>query len=137
MPAAAQRKTRNAESAPKAAPKRKQSASDNTEKKLGNLVPFKSGAAWTGNANGRPKGARNVISQRFLEDMLTVWNEANAEGEKTGLAAIRELATTRPGQFIAAMGNLVPRELTFDEDTTEGFAGIWAALAKASASRDE
>ena len=47
------------------------------------------------------------------------------------------LAATRPGQFIIAMGNLVPREFAIDDETTEGFAAVWAALAKASASRDE
>ena len=90
----------------------------------------------TGNPTGKPRGLRNAVSQDFLSDVLTVWNEANEKGNKTGLDALRELASTRPGQFVAAVGNLVPRELTFDDETTEGFAAVWQAFAKASASKD-
>ena len=136
MPATAQRKPGNSENAPKAAPKQRRPTAETTGKKQRG-VPFKPGAEWKGNAAGRPKGARNVISQRFIEDMLQVWNEPNEAGDKTGIAAIREIAKTRPGQFITAMGNLVPREFAIDDETAEGFAGVWAALAKASASKDE
>jgi hypothetical protein len=116
----------------------------NTGKKLGNRMPrggeatrFKPGAEWRGNAAGRPKGLRNVVSRDFLTDIITVWNEANEQGNKTGLDALRELAATRPGQFVAAVGNLVPREFSLDDETQEGFMGIWQALAKASASKDD
>jgi hypothetical protein len=91
----------------------------------------------TGNPTGKPKGLRNAVSRQFLEDILTVWNEANEQGNHTGLDALRELAKTRPGQFVAAVGNLVPREFSLDDETQEGFMGIWQALAKASASRDD
>lgn len=114
-----------------AKPKRKQSPAQ-----LANLAPkFQPGNS--GNPSGKPRGLRNAVSQQFLGDMLKVWNEANEEGNHTGLDAIRIVAKTRPGQFINAMGNLVPREISLDDETTEGFMGIWQALAKASASRDE
>ena len=134
----AQRKPGNSEKAPKRAPKAKPMARpDNTgEKQLRSDIATRFQPGQSGNPAGRPKGARNAISQRFLEDMLTVWNEPNEAGNKTGIDAIREIAKTRPGQFITAMGNLVPRELSFDDETSEGFAGVWAALAKASASKD-
>ncbi len=118
----------------------------NTGKKLVNgngksrgneATRFKPGAEWRGNAAGRPKGLRNTISRDFLSDVITVWNEANAEGNHTGLDALRTLAATQPGKFVAAVGNLVPREFSLDDETQEGFAGIWAALAKASASKDD
>ena len=51
--------------------------------------------------------ARNAVSQRFLEDMLTVWNETNEDGNQTGIAAIRLVAATNPTAFITAMGKLV------------------------------
>jgi len=34
---------------------------DNTDKRLRNLKPFKSGAEWTGNALGRPKGSISIM----------------------------------------------------------------------------
>ena len=39
---------------------------------------------------------RAMLSQRFLEDMLTVWNETNEDGNQTGIAAIRLVAATNP-----------------------------------------
>jgi hypothetical protein len=90
-----------------------------------------------GNPTGKPKGLRNAVSRDFLTDVITVWNEANEKGNKTGLDALRDLAKTRPGQFVAAVGNLVPREFALDDETQEGFAAVWAALAKASASKDD
>ena len=47
------------------------------------------------------------ISQRFLEDMLTVWSEPNEDGNQTGIAAIRLVAATNRGAFVSAMGKLV------------------------------
>ena len=98
-----------------------------TQFKIGNSI----------GASGKPKGLRNAVSRDFLSDVITVWNEANEKGNKTGLDALRELAKTRPGQFVAAVGNLVPREFSLDDETQEGFMGIWQALAKASASKDD
>ena len=46
------------------------------------------------------------ISQRFLEDMLTVWSEPNEDGKQTGINALRLVAATDPAAFIAAMGKL-------------------------------
>ncbi len=89
-----------------------------TQFKIGNTV----------NPSGKPKGLRNHISRDFLADVITVWNEASEKGNKTGLDALRELAATRPGQFVAAVGNLVPREFSLDDETQEGFAAVWAAL---------
>jgi len=139
MTAAAQREPGSTESAPKKAPKTKPRARpDNTgEKQVRSDIATRFQPGQSGNPAGRPKGARNVISQRFLEDMLTVWNEPNERGNKTGIDAIREIAKTRPGQFVAAVGNLVPREFSLDDETQEGFMGIWQALAKASASKDD
>ena len=50
--------------------------------------------------------ARNAVSQRFLEDMLTVWNETNEDGKQTGINALRLVAATNPAAFIAVMGKL-------------------------------
>ena len=44
---------------------KKKHLNDNTEKKLINLKPFKPGQS--GNAKGRPKGARSRLGTQFLE----------------------------------------------------------------------
>ncbi len=72
-----------------------------------------------------------------MSDMLTIWHEANENGRKRGLDAIRTIATEKPDKFVAAMLGLIPREISLDDETTEGFAAVWNALAKASASRDD
>jgi hypothetical protein len=76
--------------------------------------------------SGKPKGLRNHISRDFLEDVITVWNETNERGDKTGLDALRTLASTRPAQFVAAVGNLVPREFSLDDEglTLAPFAAL-------------
>jgi hypothetical protein len=76
--------------------------------------------------SGKPKGLRNHISRDFLEDVIRVWNEANEQGNKTGLDALRTLAATRPGAFVTAVGNLVPREFSLDDEglTLAPFAAL-------------
>jgi hypothetical protein len=46
---------------------------DNTEKKLKNLKPFKPGQS--GNPKGRPKGARNRLGTQFLEALEADFNQ--------------------------------------------------------------
>lgn len=131
--------------APKAAPTARKAAKPKPKVETENTVEKQSkpDKHWqlkpgqSGNPAGRPKGLRNTVSRDFLSDILTVWNEANEKGNKTGLDCLRELAATRPGQFVSAVGNLIPREFALDDETQEGFMGIWQALAKASASKDD
>jgi hypothetical protein len=53
---------------------------------------------------GRPKGARNRLSHKFLQDLITDW-EAN------GAAAIRICRMEDPVAYCKLVGSLVPREL--------------------------
>src|SRR5215471_10323251 len=50
----------------------KKRLTDNTEKKLRNLRPFKPGQS--GNPKGRPKGARNRLGTQFLEALEADFN---------------------------------------------------------------
>jgi hypothetical protein len=56
---------------------------------------------------GKKQGECADIAARFLEDMLTVWNETNEDGKQTGINALRLVAATNPAAFVAAMGKLV------------------------------
>lgn len=103
---------------------------DKTEKRTGNLKPFKKGAEWTGNAEGRPKGARNRLCTQYIEDLHTVWKEE-------GIKAIRTAAKKRPVAFIHAVGNLVPREFDVGESTGTkiDLMSIWRAAGDGTLAR--
>ena len=64
----------------------------------------------SGNPNGRPKGVRNAISERFLLDLSTVWNKATKDGSTTGLDVIQRVADTEPGKLLAAMVQVLPKD---------------------------
>jgi len=51
---------------------KKKQITDNTEKKLRNLRPFK--PRQSGNPKGRPKGARNRLGTQFLEALEADFN---------------------------------------------------------------
>ena len=55
----------------------KKRLSDNTEKKLRNLKPFKPGQS--GNPKGRPKGARNRLGTQFLEALEADFNKFGSQ----------------------------------------------------------
>ena len=58
----------------------------------------------SGNRAGKPKGVRNRLSTRFLEDMLADW-------EEHGRAAIETFRTERPNEYVKVMAGLLPREV--------------------------
>ena len=64
----------------------------------------------------------------------TVWNEANEKGNKTGLDALRELAATRPGQFVRlwATCSLV----NFCRMKTRGVSGDMGGLGQSQRLRE-
>lgn len=105
----------------------KREDADKTGKKVRG-VPFKPGAEWNGNAKGRPKGSRNKLCKRFIEDLRTVWDEMNEQGRGKGIEALRALAAERPDAFVKAVGNLVPREFDLGERTSGGFRSVWELL---------
>jgi hypothetical protein len=51
---------------------------------------------------GRPRGARSQLSERFVEDVLAVWQEH-------GIEMLSILQTERPGEFIRAVASIVSR----------------------------
>jgi uncharacterized Zn finger protein len=55
---------------------------------------------------GRPRGARNKLARKFLEDALAAW-------ERDGEAALKIMAKRDPVKFCQMMALIVPRELEF------------------------
>ena len=58
----------------------------------------------SGNPMGRPKGAKNKISEKFLENLYENW-------EKHGVDALEKAAESDPMQYVKMVASLVPREL--------------------------
>lgn len=74
----------------------------------------------TGNANGRPKGARTALCSQFIEDLLTVWSEQGEQGSK-GLETLRKIAQEKPVSFMIAVSQLVPKEFDMGDKSQAGF----------------
>jgi hypothetical protein len=74
-------------------------------------TPFKSGAEWNGNRNGRPKGAKSKLSEIFLEDLLDVWKVG-------GRAALERALEDEPAKIIAVIAHLIPKD--FEEEKGGG-----------------
>ena len=75
-------------------------------------------------SRGRPRGAKNRLSARVLEDMHQVWTELVSEGravppesKTTGLSALRIMARERPAEFAKMYAGILPRELDVSDAT--------------------
>lgn len=67
------------------------------------LKPFKPGES--GNPGGKPVGARNRLTTRFLNDLA-------ADFEEHGKQAIKECRETKPDAYIKAIAALCPKEVS-------------------------
>jgi hypothetical protein len=75
-------------------------------------IPFKSGADWTGNAAGRPKGSRNKLSEEFI-------GAFNEDFERYGKAVIETVRKTKPADYLRIVAARVPKEFTVEGGTLE------------------
>jgi hypothetical protein len=87
-------------------------ATDNSEKKLKNLKPFKPGAQWTGNAAGRPKGSRNKLSEEFIAALCE-------DFELHGEAVIETVRKTKSAEYLKIVAALVPKEFSVESGSLE------------------
>ena len=81
--------------------KAKANEPDGTGKKVD--TRFKSGAEWTGNAAGRPRGSRNKLEEDFVSDLCEAW-------KTHGKIAIDTLATTDIPTFVKVVASVIPKE---------------------------
>jgi len=58
----------------------------------------------SGNLAGRPKGSRNKLSEAFLHDLRDVWS-------RYGMQALEKVATEQPAKLLAAMVQLMPKDV--------------------------
>src|SRR5262249_44955171 len=62
-------------------------------------------------SGGRPKGARNRLSHKFLLDLTAEWEE---HGPKT----LRIMRMEKPVEFVKCVAAILPRELLLDHSST-------------------
>src|SRR5262249_34322872 len=61
----------------------------------------------SGNPAGRPRGSRSKLSESFLADFHTVW-------EEEGLEAIRRCARNDPSTFVRVAASLLPHDINLN-----------------------
>jgi hypothetical protein len=75
----------------------------------------------SGNPAGRPRGSRNRLSESFLSDFHTVW-------EEEGLEAIRRCARNDPSTFVRVAASLLPHDINLNVGVNaETFVGNFRA----------
>jgi Family of unknown function (DUF5681) len=99
---------------------KKKRLTDNREKKLRNLVPFKPGQS--GNLKGRPKGARNRLGTQFLEALEADFNQFGAQA----IALVRE---KKPEVYMRVVADLLPKEANINVDVGEAFVELWTNIS--------
>ena len=91
------------------------------------------GPGVSGNPKGRPKGARNRLSEAFYKDMLADW-------EVHGIKAIEKFREERPHEYVKVVAGLTPKEFNMkvseldelsDEQIERQLAAVLAQLAEA------
>ena len=78
--------------------------------KRGEALTWQKGQS--GNPNGRPKGARNRLSESVLNELITHW-------EEHGRDAIDRTCKENRGAYMRAVLSLVPKDFAFTAEKDE------------------
>jgi hypothetical protein len=105
------------------------------EASLANLKPFVPGQS--ANPGGRPVGSRNAINAKFLNALITAFDEGDEEGHCKGLRAIKRCRDEDPSAFVKALIALQPKEVDIkrnlddipDDQLAAAYAAVGAILA--------
>jgi hypothetical protein len=101
---------------------------DNTEKKLSNLVPFKPGQS--GNPKGRPEGARNRLGTQFLEALEADFNQFGSQAiNQFGSQAIALVRENKPEVYMRVVADLLPKEANINVEAGEAFLELWRKIS--------
>lgn len=96
----------------------------------GRFVPGNNGGS------GRPKGSRNKLAERFIDDLYAEWGTHGREA----ITAMRE---EKPGDFVKVVAGVIPKEMNLrvgefddmsDDELARELASISAQLANLTAS---
>ncbi len=97
-------------------------ATDDTERKrrmakVAHLKPHQFQPGQCANPTGRPKGARNKLTETFLEDVYAVWQEH-------GATALETLAEKDPGKLATIVASLLPKDVNINVGLGEQLAAM-------------
>jgi len=85
----------------------------------------------SGNPAGRPKGARNLLSESVLKELISHW-------EENGSDAIDRTCKEQPAAYLRAVLSLVPKDfaMTVERDETPQYIEVrFVDAASTSADR--
>ena len=82
----------------------------------------------SGNPKGRLPGARAVLGEAFLADMVSAW-------KVYGKSAIMQVAADKPADFLRVVASVLPKDLNVNADPSEAFLNCWKALSTQSTVR--
>jgi hypothetical protein len=84
-------------------------------------MPFVKGVS--GNPNGRPKGAKDRLSELFLRDVLADW-------ERHGTSALKAVRESDPASYCLMIVKLLPKDTTLNVSASQALLDALRAISE-------